>query len=84
MSELRILQSGISPPFQTVIETMSPQVGNRLTPGSSTEVGAYLIFVTDPTDFRQILREKWRFFTDLTRKIGVFRCKFYSPKILPV
>ena len=24
------------------------------------------------------------FFTDLTRKIGVFRCKFYSPKILPV
>ena len=24
------------------------------------------------------------FFTYLTRKIGVFRCKFYSPKILPV
>ena len=24
------------------------------------------------------------FFTDLTRKIAVFRCKFYSPKILPV
>ena len=24
------------------------------------------------------------FFTDLTRKIGVFRCKFYFPKILPV
>ena len=34
--------------------------------------------------FRQILREKVTFFTDLTRKIGVFRCKFYSPKILPV
>ena len=34
--------------------------------------------------FRQILREKVAFFTDLTRKIGVFRCKFYSPKILPV
>ena len=34
--------------------------------------------------FRQILREKVVFFTDLTRKIGVFRCKFYSPKILPV
>ena len=34
--------------------------------------------------FRQILREKWRFFTDLTRKIGVFRFKFYSPKILPM
>ena len=39
MSELRILQLGISPPFQTVIETMSPQVGNRLPPGSFTEVG---------------------------------------------
>ena len=25
--------------------------------------------------FRQILREKVAFFTDLTRKIGVFRCK---------
>ena len=24
------------------------------------------------------------FFTDLTQKIGVFRCKFYFPKILPV
>ena len=24
------------------------------------------------------------YFTDLTRKIGVFQCKFYSPKILPV
>ena len=23
-----------------------------------------------------------KIFTDLTRKIGVFRCKFYSPKIL--
>ena len=34
--------------------------------------------------FRQILREKVAFLTDLTRKIGVFRCKFYSPKILPV
>ena len=34
--------------------------------------------------FRQILREKVAFFTDLTRKIGVFRCKFYFPKILPV
>ena len=34
--------------------------------------------------FRQILRKKVAFFTDLTRKIGVFRCKFYSPKILPV
>ena len=34
--------------------------------------------------FWQILREKVAFFTDLTRKIGVFRCKFYSPKILPV
>ena len=35
--------------------------------------------------FRQILREKVAFFfTDLTRKIGVFRCKFYSPKVLPV
>ena len=39
MSELGILQLGISPPFQTVIETMSPQFGNRLTPGSSSEVG---------------------------------------------
>ena len=38
MSELRILQLGISPPFQTVIETMSLRFGNRLTPGSSTEV----------------------------------------------
>ena len=27
---------------------------------------------------------KVAFFTDLTRKIGVFRCKFYFPKILPV
>ena len=35
-------------------------------------------------NFRQILREEVAFFTDLTRKIGVFRCKFYSPKILPV
>ena len=34
--------------------------------------------------FRQILREKVAFFTDLTRKIGVFRCKFYSPKSLTV
>ena len=34
--------------------------------------------------FRHILREKLAFFTDLTRKIGVFRCKFYSPKILLV
>ena len=35
--------------------------------------------------FRQILREKSGvFFTDLTRKIGVFRCKFYSPKIFLV
>ena len=34
--------------------------------------------------FRQILRKKVAFFTDLTRKIGVFRCKFYYPKILPV
>ena len=35
--------------------------------------------------FRQILREKVAFFfTDLTWKIGVFRCKFYYPKILPV
>ena len=34
--------------------------------------------------FRHILREKVAFFTDLTRKYGVFRCKFYSPKILPV
>ena len=33
---------------------------------------------------RQILREKVAFFTDITQKIGVFRCKFYSPKILPV
>ena len=34
--------------------------------------------------FRQILCKKVAFFTDLTRKIGVFRCKFYSPKILSV
>ena len=34
--------------------------------------------------FRQVLREKVAFFTDLTQKIGVFQCKFYSPKILPV
>ena len=36
--------------------------------------------------FRQILLEKvaFFFFTDLTRKIGVFWCKFYSPKILPL
>ena len=34
--------------------------------------------------FRQISRQKVAFYTDLTRKIGVFRCKFYSPKILPV
>ena len=35
--------------------------------------------------FWQSLREKVAFFfTGLTRKIGVFRCKFYSPKILPV
>ena len=33
--------------------------------------------------FRQILREKVAFFTDLTRKIGVFWCKFYSPKFCP-
>ena len=60
---------------------------------------AYLIIVADAADavsvnfyrfnaknwhFQQILREKVAFFTDLTRKIGVFRCKFYSPKILPV
>ena len=41
-------------------------------------------FNTKNWHFRQILREKVAFFTDLTRKIGVFRCKFYSPKILPV
>ena len=34
--------------------------------------------------FRQILREKLAFFTDLTRIIGVFGCKFYSPKIVSV
>ena len=34
--------------------------------------------------FWQILHQKVAFFTDLTQKIGVFRCKFYSPKILPV
>ena len=34
--------------------------------------------------FLQILREKLAFFTDLTRKIGVFWCKFYSRKILTV
>ena len=35
--------------------------------------------------FWKILREKkGAFFTDLMRKIGVLRCKFYSPKILPV
>ena len=34
--------------------------------------------------FRQILHQKVAFFTVLTRKIGVFWCKFYSPKILPV
>ena len=34
--------------------------------------------------FRQILRKKEAFFTDLTRKIGIFQCKFYSPIILPV
>ena len=35
--------------------------------------------------FRQICREKMAvFFTDLMQKIGVFQCKFYSPKILPV
>ena len=34
--------------------------------------------------FWLILREKVAFFTDLTRKIGVFRCKFYFPKIMPV
>ena len=28
--------------------------------------------------------KNWRFFTDLTRKIGVFGCKFYSPKIVSV
>ena len=33
------------------------------------------------TNFTQ---KKWCFFTDLMRKIGVFRCKFHSPKILPV
>ena len=32
--------------------------------------------------FRQILRQKVAFFTDKTRKIGVFQCTFYSPKIL--
>ena len=32
----------------------------------------------------QILREKVAFFTDFTRKIGICKCKFYSPKILPV
>ena len=41
-------------------------------------------FIAKNWHFRQILREKVAFFTDLTRKIGVFRCKFYSPKILPV
>ena len=30
--------------------------------------------------FWQILRKKVAFFTDLTRKIGVFGCKFYSHK----
>ena len=34
--------------------------------------------------FWQILREKVAFFTDLTQKIGVFQCKFYSPKFLTV
>ena len=35
--------------------------------------------------FRKILCEKVAFFfTDLTQKIGVFQCEFYSPKILPV
>ena len=34
--------------------------------------------------FDRFYVKKWLFFTDLTRKIGVFRCKFYSPKILPV
>ena len=34
--------------------------------------------------FRQILWEKVVFFTDSTQKIGVFRCKFYSSKILSV
>ena len=34
--------------------------------------------------FLQIQCEKLAFFTDSTRKIGVFWCKFYSPKILPV
>ena len=34
--------------------------------------------------FRQILREKVAFFYRFNAKIGVFRCKFYSPKILPV
>merc|ERR1712067_108203 len=55
----------------------------------------YLIIVTDATDavsvnfsgrckFLLIYSEKLAFFTDLTRKIGVFRCKFYFPKTLPV
>ena len=34
--------------------------------------------------FDRFYVKKWLFFTDLTRKIGVFRCKFYSPKSLPV
>ena len=34
--------------------------------------------------FDRFHAKKWRFFTDLTQKIGVFRCKFYSPKILPL
>ena len=50
---------------------------------------SYLIFVTSTTsgarvNFYRFNAKKWHFFTDLTRKIGVFRCKFYSPKILPV
>ena len=39
-------------------------------------------FTANNWHFGQILREKVAFFTYLTRKI--FRCKFYSPKILPV
>ena len=34
--------------------------------------------------FKRFYAKKWRFFTDSTRKIGVFWCKFYSPKILLV
>ena len=50
---------------------------------------SYLIFVTDTTDGVCVKKNyPVKIFTDLTRKIGnllcKFRCKFYSPKILPV